>query len=164
VHVRPATVDDASAIETIRVRGWRGAYRHVYPPAELDALPVDETRWRQRLEQPPPGWSILVAEHEGRVVGFAATGPSRDGLAAGELYAIYVDPPAWGNGAGRALLAQAEAGLAREYDEAVLWVLAANDRARRFYEAGGWTLDGAGKAEERLGVRAPELRYRKALA
>lgn len=164
MHVRAATVEDALAIETIRVHGWRAAYREVFPPEALDALPVDETRWRHRLAEPPAGWSIVVAEDGGAVAGFAATGPSRDGNGTGELYAIYVDPGRWSSGAGRALLARAERELAAGYAEATLWVLEANARARRFYERGGWTVDGATKTEERLGVRAAEVRYRKRLA
>ena len=45
--------------------------------------------------------------------------------------------------------------------EAFLWVLEDNPRARRFYELAGWDTDGERKAEERWGVRAPEVRYRK---
>ena len=54
--------------------------------------------------------------------------------------------------------------LGAEYEEATLWVLEDNPRARSFYERGGWAPDGARKAEERWGVRAPELRYRKELS
>ena len=39
-----------------------------------------------------------------------------------------------------------------------------NPRARSFYERAGWAPDGARKAEERWGVRAPEVRYRKTLS
>jgi ribosomal protein S18 acetylase RimI-like enzyme len=161
VHIRPASPDDALAIETIRVQGWRTAYRHVYPAEELDALPVDPERWRSRLHVPPPGWTTVVCEDEGRVVGFASAGPSRDEDEIGELYAIYVDPAAWSAGAGRALLAEAEQQLAADYDAALLWVLEDNPRARGFYERAGWAPDGVRKAEQRLGVRAPEVRYRK---
>jgi ribosomal protein S18 acetylase RimI-like enzyme len=161
VHIRPASPEDALAIETIRVHGWRSAYRHVYPAAELDALPIDPDRWRSRLHVPPPGWTTIVCEDEGRVVGFASSGPSRDEDEIGELYAIYVEPDAWSTGAGRALMAEAERRLSSEYDAALLWVLEDNPRARGFYERAGWAPDGVRKAEERLGVRAPEVRYRK---
>ena len=164
MDVRSATVADAEAIERVRVHGWRAAYRHVYPADDLDALPVDASRWAQRLAAPPDGWSIVVGDEGGRVVGFAAVGPSRDEDGGGELYAIYVDPADWSTGAGRALLARAEELLRADYDEATLWVLEENPRARRFYEAFGWTADGGRKAVERLGVRAPEVRYRKTLA
>lgn len=162
--VRAATVEDARAIESIRVNTWRAAYRHVFPPAELDALPIDETRWRHRLTEPPAGWRIVVAEAGSRVIGFAAVGPSRDTHGVGELYAIYVEQGSWSTGAGRALIERAELELAGEYDVALLWVLAENPRARRFYERAGWSPDGTRKDEEWLGVRATEVRYRKSLS
>jgi GNAT superfamily N-acetyltransferase len=161
VKVRLASAADALAIETVRVLGWRTAYRHVFPPADLDALPIDAERWRPRLRVPPRGWTTMVCEDGGRVLGFTSVGPSRDEDGLGELYAIYVDPGAWSTGAGRALLAAAEERLASEYASALLWVLEDNPRARRFYERGGWAPDGARKAEVRFGVRAPEVRYRK---
>jgi GNAT superfamily N-acetyltransferase len=164
MHVRLGTAGDALAIETIRVRGWRVAYRHVLPANELDSMPVDAARWVTRLEKPPPGWSIFVVEDADGVVGFAAVGPSRDEPGVGELYAIYVDPDAWSTGAGRALILRAEDELARRYREATLWVLEDNPRARSFYERAGWGADGARKAEVRWGVHAPEVRYRKTLA
>src|SRR5512146_115725 len=164
MHIRPGSPDDALAIETIRVHGWRSAYRHVFPAADLDAMPVDPERWRSRLHVPPPGWTTVVCVDEGHVVGFASTGPSRDEDELGELYAIYVDPDAWSTGAGRALMAAAESALATQYRAALLWVLEDNPRARGFYERAGWAPDGVRKAEERLGVRAAEVRYRKDFA
>jgi len=164
VIVRDATGEDAEAIERIRVRGWQVAYRHLYPPDELDRLPVDAARWRERIEHPPRGWTIIVAGSPERLLGFASTGPSRDELGVGELYAIYVDPDAWSQGTGRALLAHAEERLSERYKHATLWVLEANERARRFYAAAGWTPDGARQEVERLGVSPPEVRYRKRLA
>jgi GNAT superfamily N-acetyltransferase len=164
MDVRIATEADAEAIETIRVHGWRAAYRHVYPAEDLDALPIDATRWLARLAAPPDGWTTVVAEARGRVLGFATVGPSRDEDGVGELYAIYVEPVEWSTGTGRMLLRRAEELLGAEYDEASLWVLDENPRARRFYEAFGWAPDGGRKAVERLGVRAPEVRYRKTLA
>src|SRR5690349_492326 len=95
MKVRLATEADAHAIESIRVRGWRVAYRHVFPAADLDGLPIDSERWRVRLESPPKGWTTFVVEGEAGVVGFASVGPSRDEDGVGELYAIYVDPDAW---------------------------------------------------------------------
>jgi GNAT superfamily N-acetyltransferase len=164
MDVRLAKPDDAHAVETIRVHGWRTAYRHVFPPDDLDALPIDGERWRARFVDPPAGWTTFVAADRGRVVGFASVGPSRDLEGVGELYAIYVDPDAWSTGAGRALLGRAEEQLRSEYETATLWVLEDNPRARGFYERAGWFADGERKAEERFGVRAAEVRYRKELA
>jgi GNAT superfamily N-acetyltransferase len=161
--VRPARPADAESIERIRVRGWQVGYRHLYPPDELEALEVDWSRWRQRIERPPAGWATFVAEAHGRTVGFVSVGPSRDETAVGEVYAIYVDPEEWSRGAGRALIARAEERLAEDYAVATLWVLEGNPRARRFYEAAGWQVDGARQVVERLGASPAEVRYRKRL-
>jgi GNAT superfamily N-acetyltransferase len=165
MEVRPATVDDAQAIETVRIRGWQHAYRHVFPPERLDAMAIDWTRWAARIADPPEKWTILVAGDP--VVGFAATGPTRDDDGSepvGELYGIYVDPDAWGTGAGRALIAAAEDALARDFGEATLWVLDDNPRARRFYELAGWAWDGTTKSDTFLDVEVVEVRYRRVLA
>ncbi len=163
MQVRLARGVDAPAIETIRIEAWRVAYRDILPPADLDAMPIDASRWRARLESPPEGWAIFVAERDAAVVGFAAVGPSRDERGVGELYAIYVDPRTWSGGAGQALIVKAEEQLTRAYSLATLWVLTGNARARRFYELAGWSPDGAVKAEDIFGVAAEEIRYSKEL-
>ncbi len=117
-----------------------------------------------RLATPPAGWSTFVAERAGEVIGFASVGPSRDERGVGEVYAIYVDPDSWSTGAGRALMARAEEVLRDRYSQGTLWVLEDNPLARRFYEIAGWVPDGAHKTEERWGVQAPEVRYRKVFA
>ena len=162
--VRAARRADAEAIERIRIRGWQIGYRHVFPPEKLDRLEVDWTLWRQRIERPPTGWTTLVAESSGRVLGFLSIGPSRDEIAVGEVYAVYVDPDDWRRGTGRALLARGEERLAEDYAEATLWVLEDNPRACGFYESAGWSADGGRQTIERLGVLASEVRYRKLLA
>ena len=163
MQIRTATVEDARRVEEIRIRTWRAAYRGVLPPDDLDAMPIDETRWRHRIAEPPPGWQTYVADDGGRVIGFTSVGPSRDQQGIGELYAIYVEPHAWSTGAGRALIARAEQALAESYREATLWVLEENTRARRFYERAGWELDGVRKLETFLGTEVAEVRYRKRL-
>jgi L-amino acid N-acyltransferase YncA len=66
-------------------------------------------------------------------------------------------PAASGSASGRALFARAVADLrARGFEAATLWVLRDNQRARRFYEAAGWRLDGSPKSSS-SGV---EMRYR----
>ena len=106
----------------------------------------------------------LVAEANGEIVGFASVGPAVDTDADGELYAIYVLPAHWGTGFGRALIQAGEDRL-RElgHQQAVLWVLEDNPRARRFYEHAGWTTDGTRRPIEVFGVSVPEIRYAKTL-
>ena len=163
MRIRPGTPEDAEAIERIRIRGWQVGYRHVFPPEELDRLEVDWSRWAETLAHPEPGHACFVAEDERGVLGWATVGPSAAPELYGELHGLYVDPPRWGEGAGRALLARVEQELARTWDQAVLWTLADNPRARRFYEAADWRADGMTGSFDRLGVSAPVVRYAKRL-
>src|SRR5438034_4414895 len=112
MRLRLARPDDAEAIERIRVRGWQVAYRHVFPPAELDAMRVDRSRWTEWLSRPELGNVCFVAEDEGGLLGWATAGPSAFPDRFGELHGLYVDPERWRLGAGRALLARAEEELA----------------------------------------------------
>jgi GNAT superfamily N-acetyltransferase len=81
----------------------------------------------------------------------------------GELYAIYVDPGWWSAGAGRVLLTSALDGLrAAGFSSAVLWTLAGNARARRFYEKAGFAPDGAVSILTGLG-NVEEVRYARDL-
>jgi GNAT superfamily N-acetyltransferase len=164
--IRQATPDDSDSIALVHVRTWQEAYGHVFPPEQLAGISVEErTRaWRSMLERFS---RTYVAEVDGEVVGFASAGPSRDedGEGVGELYAIYVHPDHWGSGAGRELATSADDALRAEgYTMAILWVLDDNPRARRFYEAGGWRLDGATRVGTHLGVETREVRYRKDLS
>ncbi|HEX7626033.1 MAG TPA: GNAT family N-acetyltransferase [Gaiellaceae bacterium] len=162
MELRKATGADAEGIARVQERTWQAAYRDVFPVKELERGGfIQPERWRDRLASPPSGWSTFVAEDEGIVRGFASVGPSRDQRGIGELYAIYVEPEAWSTGMGRALIERGEEQLRSEYREATLWVLEDNPRARLFYERAGWSPDGVTKVEERWGVRASEVRYRK---
>jgi len=83
----------------------------------------------------------------------------------GEILAIYVDPNRWHAGIGQGLLGAALSGLKLAgFNEATLWVLDSNSRARVFYERAGFSCDGATKSEM-VGDNAQiqELRYRRPL-
>jgi GNAT superfamily N-acetyltransferase len=164
VKVRIATGADAEAIERVRVRGWQVGYRHVFPAAELDAMPVDWSRWTERLEQAEPRLVTFVAERAGAVLGFSVAGPSSIPVRYGELHALYVNPNQWSQGIGRALIERAEAELVLSWDEALLWTLEDNPRTRRFYESAGWRADGVRSSFDAFGVRAPIVRYHKRLS
>ena len=81
-----------------------------------------------------------------------------------KIAAIYVEPSAWGSGAGKSLIAAAiEHAREHRFVMLTLWVLATNERAKRFYVAAGFQPDGAEKTEERPGFTLHELRYRREL-
>ena len=78
------------------------------------------------------------------------------------MYALYVTPDWWSTGTGRSLMSRAVAALTdAAYERAVLWVLEANARARRFYEK-GWVPDGASNGLDGLGG-VVEVRYARPL-
>jgi ribosomal protein S18 acetylase RimI-like enzyme len=156
--IRPATPDDAEAVARVHVETWRAAYAHALSPEGLASLSVTQRAELHRRSPP------VVAEVDGEIVGFVSVGPGTDPDTDGELYAIYVLPDHWGSGLGRALMQAGEERL-RElgHQHAILWVLEDNPRARRFYEAAGWTLDGTRRPIEIFGQPVPEIRYEKSL-
>jgi GNAT superfamily N-acetyltransferase len=81
----------------------------------------------------------------------------------GELYALYVTPAWWSTGTGRVLMGHALTSLQAEgYRRVVLWVLADNARARRFYERAGFAADGGTNVLAGLGG-VLEVRYARDL-
>lgn len=167
LNVRDATPDDAGEVAGVHVRSWQVAYRRLIPDAYLDGLRVEDRATRYTFGDTRPGRPrTVVAVADDTICGFATTGPARDGdaTAAGEVYAMYVDPTAWGQGVGRVLMLEARTRLHRQgYDEALLWVLADNERAQRFYRADGWHPDGQRRNEQIGDVTVDEVRYRRRL-
>jgi len=100
------------------------------------------------------------------IVGFVAVSARRhvDANDVGEIQALYVAPDRWRSGAGTLLLNKAESVLVEMgYVEASLWVFEANEGARRFYEAVGWSPEERTEILNLAGVDVTEIRYRKAL-
>jgi GNAT superfamily N-acetyltransferase len=176
--VRLALPDDAPGIASVQVRGWQVAYRGIVPDPFLDAMSIPERteRWRSIVSGAlgdtdaagrPVHSTTFVAVEDEEVIGFASVGARRDesDAASGELWALYVDPDRWRHNAGRRLIDAATSELSsRGYRRAVLWVLEANDRGRRFYEAVGWGPDGGRAQFPIAGVDIAEVRYRRNLA
>jgi ribosomal protein S18 acetylase RimI-like enzyme len=166
--LRRARGADAPAVAAVNIHAWQVAYRGIIPDAHLDGLDVATRAARYDFDTTVAGApETWIAVDGDDVVGFVAFAPSRDDdlPGFGEVFALYVAPDRWRSGAGSALLAQAEA-LLRDagFNEAHLWVLEDNARARRFYERAGWTPDGARKVVEIGGRPLAEVRYRKAAA
>jgi len=161
IEVRDADIDDADAIATAHIDGWRAGYRGVVPDEYLDAEEFASSRrdrWRSWTWQQIPESRLFVVSLQGRVVGFGHAGPehvvahgiespdsepgNEDGTR-GEIYGFYLHPTAWGSGGAGALMSRCEEFLRDEgFASATLWVLRDNPRARAFYEKAGWLATG----------------------
>ena len=171
MRVRTADGADAAAVADVHVRSWKAAYRGQVPDDYLATLSAEQRRpmWRDILASTdwPTTGTLVVEQEDGEVIGFAHLAPGRDrdsGAATAEITSIYLAPEALGLGGGRMLMDEALDRLRTAgFSAATLWVLATNQRARQFYEAGGWSWDGAEKTDGHWGFGLRELRYRRGL-
>lgn len=157
MNITEATVDCAAGMADVHVRSWQAAYAGILDPGFLQGLSV-EARTRQWIGILQRNESrTLVAQREGCVLGFVSHGRCRDEGAAAdraEIWALYADPLAWGQGVGLALMQKAIAELkARDYTSTSLWVLGANQRGIRFYRRFGFTAVPGGEMTFELGGR-----------
>ncbi|MHA7284565.1 GNAT family N-acetyltransferase [Arthrobacter sp. TMS2-4] len=175
LQIRWATLDDARGVAVVHVDTWRAAYRGLLAAEVLDALRIDQraagwSRWiaaslagRPTDDGSDSSHRLLVAETDGRIVGWAGFGAGRDGGMAhlGELAGLYVHPAHWSEQIGHALISRTEHELRTAgWDAAYLWVLRRNDRATRFYEHHGWHADGGEKVGSAGGEhRLHEVRH-----
>ncbi|MGK2851437.1 MAG: N-acetyltransferase family protein [Candidatus Limnocylindrales bacterium] len=172
-HIRLATTDDAEALGTIEAASYLATYRGIMPDSVLARVQpesmIERTRTRLAAAARAPAddpHRLWVIESDGAVAGYARTEPGLDQFlpppeGAGEVESLYLHPDATGRGLGRALLRHAVDDLAeRGFDPLVLWAFAANERARRFYERAGWSLDVSGEHWVLDGVPCPIVRYR----
>ncbi len=142
ITVRPARPDDLPDLQEVARRTWRATYTGLIPNADIERFLERHYslealgRALERL-----GEGMLVAAVDDQVVGYATCGVSREN--SGELFAIYVLPEWQRRGVGRRLWQRAIKHLrSLGLPEMVVWVLANNEPARRFYERQGATLLG----------------------
>ena len=186
VEIRTAVPTDADAIAAAHIEGWRVGYRHLLPDEYLDAPSFAQQRrdrwrlwtWADGL----PGSEMYVPVLDGAVVGFGHCGAERvqplcdqsgkgDAVETsherGEVYGFYLHPSAWGSGAALPLIQRCHSHLRDAgFDEAVLWVLRDNPRARAFYEKAGWRATGremmfeGPQSIDAPTISLPEIEYR----
>jgi GNAT superfamily N-acetyltransferase len=175
LDIRAGSAADAAEIRRVRRESWIAAYTGIIDGAAIDRATAEPPPDRPAPD-PPPHVRTLVAVggDDPAVIGFASFGPERAVVSAsyptvpqasgrtalpGELYALYVAPAWWSTGTGRALMGSVLTALTETgYPRVVLWVLADNARARRFYERAGFAPDGVTNVLTGLGG-VLELRY-----
>lgn len=188
IEIRPGSAADAPAITRVRGESWQAAYEGIIAAPDIarataaggaaaDPPPYRRTLVAEAGEDPAvvgyasfgPERAVAPVSRSPRAAAGdwpprrvpgpeSLTAAGRAGLV-GELYALYVTPAWWSAGAGRALMERVLTSLrAESYRRAVLWVLADNARARRFYERAGFAPDGASNTLAGLGG-VLEVRY-----
>lgn len=163
---RAGSSEDVAAVALLHTLSRRSAYRGLLTPAELAAITVARQRdsWTRRYAAEARTHRMHLAERDGAVLGFCYLGPAgaeeEAPAGTGMLNAIHVHPDAVGSGVGLALMNTC---LAEFTDlgchRALLYVVQDNDRARRFYERGGWAADGAARTTEIGAATLPIIRY-----
>jgi len=167
-QVRAAADSDAQAVAAVHADSSHAAYAGVAPEGQ-QALPIEKRRafWRDAIEYGEP--LVQVALDAGKLVGFVGFDRSRDPKSrptTGEIWAIYVEPSHWGQGAGLALWDAAREGLIEEgCTEVTLWVPLRNERALRFFELAGFKRELSTARTAMIGgVKLEEIRLKRPLA
>ncbi|MCB7135301.1 GNAT family N-acetyltransferase [Cellulosimicrobium marinum] len=149
--LRPFATADLDPLVDLSLRAWEPVFRAWRDVLGDELFALAHPSWRDaqadavRSTCSTHAGTTLVAERDGRVVGFAAVvvgDPDARGMRAGDLEMIAVDPRAQRAGTGRLLL-DASLDLMREAGCAWANVWTGGDAghgpARAMYEAGGFT-------------------------
>jgi GNAT superfamily N-acetyltransferase len=162
VTVRDAGPEDAAALARVRELSWRSAYDGLLSPALIEVATGPDGAERQRaFLTEDPARRALLAEDGDAAVGMAVYGPDRHPGGDAELYAIYVLPEHWSRNVGAPLMDRVLEGVRTGGPSRLaLWVLAANLRARSFYERYGFAATDQ-KIIERFGHMTYDVRYER---
>jgi L-amino acid N-acyltransferase len=136
VTIRPATSDDVPAI----LRIYNAAVEATTATWDHEPVSLDDRLARYEAAQ-ANGWALLVAEDDGRVVGFGAWSPFRAkvGWSKTMEHSVYVDAAARGSGTGQGLLqALVEAARAGGVHTLIGVVEASNAASLRLHERLGF--------------------------
>jgi len=135
---------EAAELAALHIACWREAYRDIVPEEQLARADLEKRSavWERAIADPE---RIVLATYEtGAPVGFMLAGAPTETLFEGidgHVSALYVAASHYRLGLGRRLMAGAAAQwLARGGKSLALGVLAANHRARSFYEGMGGRL------------------------
>jgi len=139
IDIRPDSRKDAEVIADVHHVAWHATYSGIIPHLVLHRMVGrrDGGWWANAIRRLT---TVLVAEIDGQVVGYATLGRNRarELTQQGEIYELYILPEFQGIGLGTRLFAAARSKLAaRGLKGLVVWVLEDNFNALHFYESAG---------------------------
>jgi ribosomal protein S18 acetylase RimI-like enzyme len=150
---------DAVVIAELHHAAITFAYRGYFPDGPPPTVAELQAMWTTRLADPTA--TALLASRDGGQPAGSVMARADPQFGEGEIVGLHVLPSQWGQRIGSALHDSALAVLSTAgYHTAGLWVIGANQRARRMYERRGWVLR-LGVEKEAYGV--VEVRYRREL-
>ena len=160
--VREARPGEGARLAEVFLSSGRASWARHLSPVGLAGVTSPAEEWERLISNPDR--IILAAERRGQVAALAVlcrssdqdSDPARVAL----LDRLYTEPASWRRGLGRALLDAAMVELRkRGFLELTLWTAEWNT-SRGFYEALGWTQDGATREKTFAGSTFREVRYR----
>src|SRR5689334_10531288 len=137
--IRNATASDAPAIAQIHADSWRRHYRGMYSDRYLDGdLYADRlASWTDKVARDALKYFTLIAEEDGRAIGFAHVSLDGDPKWGSLVDNLHVSRAAQRGGIGSQLLDRvAKLVMARRPGSGIyLWVLEQNAQAIGFYQS-----------------------------
>lgn len=136
LQIRDMRPEDQAGKSYVHWKSWHETYPGMMDERYLARHTLEKCQEKTRKW---PG-NTVVAELDGKIVGFSVCSPRQDSDCA-TIAALYVLKEAQGLGIGRKLLDAVMQRLGPG-EPVVLWVLKGNDHAIGFYEHCGFRLDG----------------------
>lgn len=142
MNIREASTADILLIRSLAFATWPVAYKEMISPEQIAymlELMYSEASLREQISE--KGHRFLIAEQDGRSIGFASHEPHHLGATRTRLHKLYVLPDVQGSGAGGMLLETVmEAGKAAG-DRAIDLTVNKRNKALRFYQRRGFVIE-----------------------
>jgi GNAT superfamily N-acetyltransferase len=148
ILIRPAGADDIEAIARVHIQSWHETYPGIMPQQRLDSLSMERStkHWQANISG---AFTVLVAELDGRIVGFLSGGDNSEyqacetGLGNAcdcELGALYLLQEFHGRGIGKALFNRFVELMQQDSRRTMIVWVAEKNRSTGFYTAMGGEL------------------------
>ncbi len=161
VLIRKVRLGDESALAHIQIESWRAAFEQILGRETLDRV-LDPERaekmYRSLLDEQKGNGYLLTLDGKPHCMAWWDAARDADMQGSAELICIHSLPDHWHSGYG-GMMMERILGDIRDagYPDVELWVFRDNIRARRFYEAYGFSVGEGSKSA----LGAEEVRYVK---
>ncbi|MDD4309597.1 MAG: GNAT family N-acetyltransferase [Candidatus Cloacimonetes bacterium] len=146
--IRTAVIADSEAIAAVHIQSWRETYPGIMPQQRLDSMNLERStkHWQANISG---AFTVLVAEVEGRIVGFASGGDNHENqdcetgignVCDCELGALYLLKEFHGRGFGKALFIRFVELMKQEKRRTMIVWVAEKNLSTGFYAAMGGEL------------------------